>query len=112
MTAQPMFDEIDAVVRDWRPSRVESREAIRLAVLRAAEQHKGLVHIADVREHLPAWTNPNQVGAYLCALVRTGHLTPTGRYRPNGDESSRNRTKPAEVRRLVRPIPPGDLHHH
>lgn len=107
---QPTFDAIDVAVRDWRPSRVESREAIRLAVLRAAEQHGGRVHIADVREHLPSWVNPNQIGAYLCALVRTGHLVPTGHYRPNAGTAARNGSKPAEVRRLVRAIPPGDLH--
>lgn len=105
-TEPPLFDELDVVARDWRPSRVESREAIRQAVMRAAADHRGLVHIADVRPLLPSWRNPAQIGAVLCAWVRQGYLTPTGRYRPNGDGASRNRSKPAEVRRLARPIPP------
>lgn len=102
---QPALDEIDAVARDWRPSRVESREAIRQAVMRAAAEHRGLVHIADVRPLLPSWCNPAQIGAALCAWVRQGYLKPTGRYRDNGGTGSRNGAKPAEVRRLVRPIP-------
>jgi len=101
-----LFDEIDAVAHDWRPSRVESREAIRLAILRAAGDEGGLVHAATVRKHLPAWVNPQQVGATVCALVRAGYLIPTGHYRPNGQEQSRNRTKASPVRRLVRFIPP------
>lgn len=101
-----LFDEIDAVATDWRPSRVESREAVRVAIMRTANEHGGLVHAADVREHLPSWVNPSQVGAVTCRLVRAGYLTPTGRYRDNGQEASRNRTKRTEVRRLARPIPP------
>lgn len=99
-------DELDAVFTDWRPSRVESREAIRKAVMRAASEHRGLVHVADVRPLLPSWVVPEQIGACLCGWVRLGYLRPTGRYRPNGDSTSRNRTKPAELRRLVKPIPP------
>lgn len=104
MTAT-LFDEIDAVATDWRPSRVESREAVRQAIMRAAREHGGLVHAADVRPLLPVWVNPSQIGAVTCRLVRAGYLTPTGRFRPNGGEGSRNRTKRSEVRRLARPIP-------
>lgn len=102
-------DELDIVAADWRPSRVESREAIRKAVMRAAAEHRGLVHAATVREHLPAWVNPQQIGAVMCAWVRQGYLRPTGRYRANGQTASRNRTKASEVRRLVKPIPPESL---
>lgn len=105
MTAAAVQDELDATFADWRPSRVESREAIRKAVMRAASEHRGLVHIADVRPLLPAYTVPEQIGASLCAWVRQGLLLPTGRYRPSGG-SARNGAKLAEVRRLVRPIPP------
>lgn len=99
---------LDAVHTDWRPSRVESREAIRQAVMRAAGEHSGLVHIAGVRPYLPAWVVPEQIGSSLNALVRTGYLRPTGRYRPCGGTSG-NASRLAEVRRLMRPIPPGDL---
>lgn len=99
-------DVLDVVATDRRPSRVESREAIRKAVMRAASDHRGLVHAATVRENLPPWVTPQQIGAAICAYVRTGFLAPTGRYRPNGKADSRNRTKPTEVRRLLKPIPP------
>ena len=102
-------DELDLLATAWFPTAQESREAIRRAVMAAAAEHRGLVHAATVREHLPSWVNPSQIGAQMCAWVRQGYLTPTGRYRPNGGESSRNRTKPSEVRRLVKPIPPGAL---
>ncbi len=105
MSTAALFDEIDAVATDWRPSRVESREAVRVAIMRAANEHRGLVHAADVRELLPPWVNPSQVGAVTCRLVRAGYLVRTGRFRPNGQEASRNRTKRSEVRRLARPIP-------
>ena len=102
-------DELDAVFTDWRPSRVESREAIRKAVMRAAQDHRGLVHAATVRENLPPWVAPAQVGAAICAYVRLGYLVGTGRRRPNGQTTSRNRTKSSEVRRLLKPIPPEAL---
>jgi hypothetical protein len=98
-------DALDVVVADWRPTREQSRAAIVKAVHKAAGDHRGLVHAAAVREHLPQWCNPHQVGAVICALVRQGYLVPTGRRRPNGGGKSRNRTKASEVRRLVRPIP-------
>lgn len=98
-------DELDAVVTDWRPSRVESREAIRVAVMKAAGDHGGLVHAGTIREHLPPWVNPQQIGAVVCALVRKGFLVPTGRMTRSGTPTSRNRAKASEVRRLVRPIP-------
>lgn len=98
-------DLIDVVAQDWRPSRVDSREAIRWAVLKTAEQHNGTVHITGIREHLPAWVAAEQVGATVCLLVRRGYLQGTGKYAPNGGSASRNASKPAEVRRLVRPIP-------
>lgn len=99
------LDEIDVTAADWRPSRVEARREIRRAVIAVARHHGGLVHIADVRPLLPAWVDGHQVGAYLCALVRQGVLVGTGSYRANGDRTSRNRTKQAEVRRLVGQIP-------
>lgn len=102
---QDTLDVLDAVASDWRPSRVEARRAIREAIHRAAQDNRGLVHIAQVRPHLPEWIDPHQVGALLSALTRKGYLIPTGRYRPNGDPKSGNAAKPAEVRRLSRYIP-------
>ena len=104
MTRTGTQDVLDVVAADWRPSRVESRRAIVAAINATASAHHGLVHAATIREHLPSWVHPSQVGAVVCALVRTGHLTPTGRYRPNNDTASRNRAKPSEVRRLTKPI--------
>ncbi len=107
-TVQDGFEAVEAVAADWRPSRVESREAIRVAVMKAAAEHKGLVHIAQVRRHLPPWIATEQLGAFTNRLVRRGYLIPTGHYRPNGDRSrrARNSSKPAPVRRLTKPIPP------
>ena len=102
-------DELDAVFTDWRPSRVESREAIRKAVMRAAADHRGLVHAATVRENLPPWVAPAQIGGAVCGWVRMGYLVETGRLLPNGQTESRNRTKVAKVRRLLKPIPPEAL---
>lgn len=108
-TTQDTLDILDAIVTDWRPSRRDSREALRVAVMRTAGEHAGLVHIADVRPLLPSWVNPPTVGSYLSALVRRGFLLPTGRYRPSGGVESGNGSKPSEVRRLVKPIPPDSL---
>lgn len=96
-------DEIDITAAEWRSH--DSIAAVRLAVIRAAQEHRGMVHAADVRAFLPPWVSPWVVGAYTCALVRQGYLVSTGRYRPNGDAASRNRTKVSEVRRLVKTIP-------
>lgn len=98
-------DVVGAVLSDWRPSRRDSREAIRVAVMRAAEERHGLVHVAGVRRHLPPWCDPATLGAAMNRLVRRGYLVPTGRHEPNGG-GSRNASKPAPVRRLVKPIPP------
>jgi hypothetical protein len=103
-----LFDTLDAVAADWRPSRVEARLAIRDAIHRAAAAHGGLVHIAQVRIYLPEWIDGHQIGALISALTRKGNLTPTGRFRPNGGPSG-NASKPAEVRRLRRLITVEDV---
>ena len=104
---QPTIDDfLEIVATDWRPSRVESREAIRKAVLAAASERHGLVHIAAVRRHLPPWVVPAQIGAVMNRLVRRGFLVETGRWEPNGDDTSRNGSKPSPVRRLTGVIPP------
>lgn len=97
-------DEIDLTTRDFRPGSVEIRTEIHRAITTTAEAHDGLVHIADVRELLPRWATGPQVGAAICHLVRSGTLAHTGRYLPNGNARTRNRTRPAEVYRLARPI--------
>lgn len=99
------MDEIDAVARDWRPWRVEDRAVVLAAVDAAAAANDGEVHIADVRERLARDVDPHTVGAVICALVRQRVLVGTGVFRPNGGVKSRNATKPAEVRRLVQPVP-------
>lgn len=98
-------DEIDLTATDFRPGAVEIRAAIRQAVTAAASRNGGLVHIADVRPLLPPWATGPQVGATICHLARGGYLAHTDRFRPNGNTRTRNRTRPAEVYRLVRPIP-------
>lgn len=97
----------DAIATDW--TREQHREAIRQAVLRAAADHNGRVHITAVRQHLPAWVAPAVTGACINRLARRGYLAASGQYRPNGDAKSRNATKRSPVWRLVRPIPPEAL---
>lgn len=105
---QEQFAVVEAVSDDWRPTRVESREAIRLAVLKAAEDRHGLVHITGIRRHLPPWVTPAQIGPAINRLVRRGFLVNVGKYEPNADPSihARNGAKPAPVRRLTKYIPP------
>jgi len=98
-------DEIDLVAADPLPSRVADRRAIRAAIIATAARTGGLVHITDVRARIHRDVDPHQVGAYIARLVRLGVLVGTGEFRPNGDGSARNRTKPAEVRRLVGVVP-------
>ena len=98
-------DEIDAVAADWRPWRVDDRRVVLAAVEQVAAECDGLVHIADVRERLAREVDPHTIGAVICALVRQRVLVDTGATRPNGGHRSRNRTKPAAVRRLMGPLP-------
>lgn len=98
-------DEIDATAADWRPSSADIRNEIRNAVETAAQKHGGLVHIADVREHLPAWVTGPRVGANICALVRKGLLVHTDIIRPNGNARTRNRTRPSGVYRYAGATP-------
>lgn len=100
-----VHDEIDAVAADWRQSRRDDRADVLDAIWLTAEYHHGYVHIADVRRAMGREVDPHMLGAVICALVRTGVLVGTGEYRPNGGHRSRNRAKPAEVRRLVKPLP-------
>ena len=101
-----MPDVIDAIAADWR--RTNARNVIRRAINQAARENDGEVHIAYVRPLLPDWIAPSLIGAYMCALVRGCHLTPTGRYAPNGDGTNRNRTKAAQIYHLAAPIPEKD----
>ena len=98
-----MTDILDALADDWR--RTNARAEIRRAINQAAREHDGEVHIANVRPLLPDWIAPPMIGAVTCALVRARHLTPTGRYAPNGDGSARNRTKAAQIYHLAAPVP-------
>ncbi|WP_372595603.1 hypothetical protein [Actinotalea sp.] len=106
MTAptQDTFDAVlGAIATDWRPSRVDSREAVRQAVMTAAREHHGQVTAATVRPHLPAWVNPASIGAAINAFRLGGYLIRTG-WAPNGGPS-RNGAKRSPVYRLTRVIP-------
>lgn len=107
--ATPVQDVLDEMATDWRPSADQARRAVRRAVVAAAREDGGLVHAATVRRHLPAGVPHRFIGATICVLVRTGYLVPTGRRRALGDGTTRNATKVAEVRRLVRVIPVEEL---
>lgn len=104
MTAIQPF--LDGLATDPTPRAVDAREQIRLAVMAAAADRRGLVHIAAVRRHLPQSVAPRYLGASMNRLVRRGFLVPTSRYEPNGDAHSRNASKPAPVYRLKDAIPP------
>lgn len=97
-------DVIDAVAVDPSPFRFLDRAKILRAIDTVAAQNDGLVHIAWVRPLLPEYIDSHIIGATICALVRQRVLVGTGRYLPNGNHRTRNRTKPSEVRRLTRPI--------
>lgn len=99
-----LFDTLDAVHRDWRPTRVEARRILREAIHRCADAHAGRVHIAWFRADLPQWIDPHQIGAAVAAWAARGHLHWTGEYLPNGGPSG-NGGKPAKVYRLVSAIP-------
>lgn len=105
--AAAVAERATAIHADPLPNRVASREAIRRAVHRAAAEHGGLVHIADVRPHVPEWARGPQLGAALRTWTQRGYLAPTGDWAPNGDPNPKagNASKPAPVRVLVRPIP-------
>lgn len=98
------MDVIDHVAASPNPFRALDRDLILAAIDEAAAKHDGLVHAAWVRPLLPTYVDPNSIGATICALVRQRVLVGTGRYLPNGNHRTRNRTKPSEVRRLTRPI--------
>lgn len=98
------MDAIATTAANPNPFRVLDRDLILAAIDRAAAEHDGQVHAAWVRPLLPAHVEPTQIGAVVCALVRQRVLAGTGRYLPNGNHASRNRTKPSEIRRLTRPI--------
>jgi len=113
MTAptQDTFDEVlGAVADDWRPSREESREAIRKAVHAAAAANGQRVTAATIRPHLPPWVATEQIGAVMWRLQSRGYLTRTTRYAPNGKGGkARNSAKRSPVYRLERPIDPAGV---
>ena len=47
-------DAIDVTARDWRPTSRDVRAELHKAITKAADDHDGLVHIADVRKLLPS----------------------------------------------------------
>ena len=94
---------LNAVADDWRPSRVDSREAIRQAINEAARIQGWRITPADLRPYYPAWINPNQVGPCLRRLRLRGHLvliSHNARYGSKG-----NGDKPAPVYRVNGVIP-------
>lgn len=98
------MDVIDHTAANPSPFRTLDRALILRAIDRAAAEHDGEVHAAWVRPLLPSYVDPNAIGATICVLVRQRVLVGTGRYLPNGNHRTRNRTKPSEIRRLTRPI--------
>jgi hypothetical protein len=105
-TQLTLDDFLEGLASDPTPRAVDALESIRLAVLAAAADRHGLVHIAAIRRHLPQSVAPRFLGSTVNRFVRRGFLVPTGRYEPNGDAASRNGCKPAPVYRLHGPIPP------
>ena len=105
-TVQDSFDDVMAALGSaWPPIERDSRQAVRLAVMRAAASGHGLFTAATVRRYLPAWVAPAQVGSTFNALRSRGYAVNTGRYRANGG-ASRNAAKPSPLWKLLRPIPP------
>lgn len=96
---------VDAPAEETGPTQAASREAIRVAIMRAASEHGGLVHASGVRQHLPEWVHPQLVGAVTSELIRAGYLAPQGTFRRSEQSASGNRAKRLEVRRLTKPIP-------
>lgn len=106
MIPQPTFEDVlHAVESDWRPSRVDSRERVRQAVMDCARDNEGLVHASTLRPYLPEWVAPAQIGAVVNLLVRKGYLVATGRLERSGRRESRDAAKWLPVRKLVRPVP-------
>lgn len=100
-----VHDEIDAVAANPYPWATDDRAAVLDAIASAARETDYYVHISDVRYYMRRQVDPHMVGAVICALVRQGVLVGTGEYWPSGNAKSRNRTRPAEVRRLVKSLP-------
>jgi len=103
---QQTFDDVlHAVESDWRPSRRDSRERVRQAVMDCARDNDNLVHAATLRAYLPGWVASAQIGAVVNLLVRKGYLVATGKLERSGRRESRDAAKWLAVRRLTRPVP-------
>lgn len=98
---------LHAVHVDWRPSRVDARESLRLAINECARLHDGRVHISLFRHLLPPTVPPASIGAAIAGWTKAGYLRQVAEVLPLGGTAG-NGNKRSPVRVLTRPIP-GDL---
>lgn len=94
-----------AVHTDWRPSRVEARQVIRVAIHECARRNGGRVHVSLFRHLLTPLVPPAAIGAAVVGWTAKGYLELTDEVLPMGGTAG-NATKRSPVRRLVRSIPP------
>src|SRR5665647_2110288 len=94
-----------AVHTDWRPSRVEARQVIRVAIHECARRNNGRVHVSLFRHMLTPLVPPAAIGAAVVGWTTKGYLELTDEVLPMGGTAG-NATKRSQVRRLVSPIPP------
>ena len=90
-------------------SRDESREAVRVASIWAAGEHKGMVHARFVRPFLPKNVAPAQIGSVFNTLGARGVLVPARRAALKSGGGSGNSNKLLPVWRLTRPITREDV---
>ena len=94
-----------AVHTDWRPSRVEARQVIRVAIHECARRNNGRVHVSLFRHLLTPLVPPAAIGAAVVGWTTKGYLELTDEVLPMGGTAG-NATKRSPVRRLATPIPP------
>lgn len=88
---------LDAITNDPLPARQTDREHITAAIYAAAAANNGLVHIAQVRDHITRQVWPPMIGSTMNAMRHK--MRWTGAYAPNGGPSG-NGSKPAKVWKL------------
>lgn len=91
--AEGEYAILDQIAGEPAPAGHLQNEAVKRAVVAAADENGGEVTAATVRPHVPAWVEPHRVGAVISALVKSGALIDTGRVQRSGQAKNRNRTK-------------------
>lgn len=95
---------LDAVADDQSiPNKAASREAVRVAVNKAAKRLGGRVTAADLRRYYPPSINGNQIGPTLRRLRLRGYLVVLSHNARYGSKG--NGDKHAPVYRVTGPIP-------